>query len=128
MIKSTFLRHLPDLIQDLAEVLVQRKWGIVFSERPAFVTSDSPMVLHRGTATKQSIGYGTAGTQILFPISPTRLLAICDDWPHAFAHYKLANLDIFNCILARAATRFVFFQNNDSQLATNILAWRSPKK
>jgi hypothetical protein len=123
-IKSAFLRLLPAQIESIADVLVQRRWGIVFSDSPAFVTSDYPVVLHRGTATKKNIGFRTPGTQILFPISPTRLLAIADEWPHDFAHYKLTKRDLFNRIIVRAAVRFVLFNQNDSHLAAQIPLWR----
>jgi hypothetical protein len=125
-IKSSFLRLLPALTQNVAEVLFERKWGIVFSDRPAFVTSDNPVALTRGTATKRSFGFRTPGTQVFFPISPNRMLVIWDEWPHQFAHYKLTNADTFNRHIVQGAVRFVFYDQNDNHLATQIPLWRNP--
>ena len=98
----------------------------MFSEEPAFVTSDNPVVLNRGSCQRRAFGFGTPGTQILFPCSPNRLLAISDDWPHEFAHYRLADADIFNRMIADEAVRFVFVSKNDPELAQKIKAWRLP--
>lgn len=123
-IKSAFLRLLPDRIETVANALMERRWGIIFSDQPSFVTSDYPVVLQRGTATKKNIGFRTPGAQILFPVSPTRLLSVCDDWPHEFAHYKLTKPDLFNQTTVRAAVRFVFSTHNDPHLASQIPVWR----
>ena len=112
-IQTQFLRLMPHTMMEIAEVLVKRRWGIIFSDWPAFVTSDCPVVLCRGMSTKTNFGFGTPGTNILFPISPTRLLAIDDRWDYEFAHYKLTKPDIYNRIIARAAHRFVYAHNEE---------------
>lgn len=111
-------------IEPVATMLVARRWGVVFSEEPAFVTSDCPVVRCRGRCQQQKFGFGTPGTQILLPCSPKRLLVIDDDWPHEFAHYKLANADVFNRMIAKGAVRFVYGSKDDSELAQKIKAWR----
>jgi hypothetical protein len=124
-VKSAFLRLLPRQIEAIADVLVGRRWGIVFSDTPAFATSDHPVVLHRGRVTKKNFRFRTPGTEVLFPINPSRLLAVCDDWPEEFGLYKCAKPDVFNRIIARGATRFVFFNQNLPHLADQIPIWRS---
>ena len=47
------------------------------------------------------LGFRTQDTQILFLCSPKRLLVVSDDWPHEFAHYKLADADVFNWVIAQ---------------------------
>lgn len=108
----------------MAEVLVARRWGVVFNCEPVFVTSDCPVVRDRGSCQWTVFGFGTPGTQILFPCSPTRLLTISDDWPYEFAHYKLANADIFNQMIAQGAVRFVYASKNDPKLTQKIKKWR----
>lgn len=61
-IKSSFLRSMRDSVQDMADVLVRRRWGVVFSEHPAFVTSDRPVVLSRGACKTRNFGFRTPGT------------------------------------------------------------------
>jgi len=124
-IQTQFLRLMPHTMMEIAEVLVKRRWGIIFSDWPAFVTSDCPVVLCRGMSTKTNFGFGTPGTNILFPISPTRLLAIDDRWDYEFAHYKLTKPDIYNRIIARAAHRFVYAHNESPDLAAKISEWRA---
>ena len=124
-IQSQFLRSMPHVVMDIAEILVKRRWGIIFSDSPAFITSDCPVVLCRGASTKTNFGFGTPGTNILFPICPTRLLAIDDRWPYEFAHYKLTKPDIYNRIIARGAARFVYAHNQNPELAAKISEWRS---
>jgi len=123
---SGFLKLMRGTLEHIAETLMARRWGIVFSENPAFVTSDCPVVLSRGRCQKRTFGFRTPGTHILFPYSPTRLLVISDDWSHEFAHYKLASADVFNRMIVQGAVRFVYGSENDSELAQKVKAWQLP--
>ena len=95
-IQSRFLRDMPQLVMDGAETLVKRRWGVIVSDVPVFLTSDCPVVLCRGICQQSNFGYETPGTRILFPFSPTRLLIIDDSLPRDFAHYVHPNPDVFN--------------------------------
>lgn len=120
----SFLNVMRSTVEGIAEVLVARRWGVVFSEEPTFVTSDCPVVLNRGSCQRRAFGFRTPGTLILFPCSPKRLLVIGDDWPHLFAHYKLTNANLFNEMIAQASVRFVYGSASDLGLAKKIKAWR----
>jgi len=124
-IASGFLNVMRSTVEDIAAVLVARRWGVVFSEEAAFVTSDCPVVLNRGSCQRRAFGFRTPGTQMFFPCSPKRLLVVSDDWPHQFAHYKLTNADVFNLMIAQEAVRFVYASKDDSELAHKIKKWRS---
>jgi len=123
-VSSGFLNVMRSTVEDIAEVLVARPWGVVFGEEPAFVTSDCPVVRDQGRSLRRAFGFRTPGTHILLPCSPTRLLVISDDWPHKFAHYRLTNADVFNRMIARGAVRFVYGTKDDSELAQKIKEWR----
>lgn len=123
-IASGFLNMMRSSTEDIAAALVARRWGVVCSEEPAFVASDCPVVFNRGSCDRPAFGFGTPGTQILFPCSPKRLLVVSDDWPHEFAHYKLTNADVFNRMIAQGAVRFVYSSKDDSELAQKIKEWR----
>jgi hypothetical protein len=122
---SGFLSVMRSTTEDIAAALVARRWGVVFSEEPAFATSDCPVVLKRGSCQRRTFGFRTPGTQILFPCSPKRLLVLSDDWPHEFAHYKLANADVFNRVIAHGAVRFVYASKNAPELAQKIKKWKA---
>ena len=124
-IQSRFLKDMPQLVMHGAETLVKRRWGVVVSDAPVFPTSDCPVVLCRGTSHQRNLGYGTPGTQILFPFCPTRLLVIDDSWPHNFGHYKLPQPEVFNQHIANGAVRFVYSHTQDVGLSAKIRDWRN---
>ena len=123
--QSAFVNMMPDQVELISEILVSRRWGIVFSETPVFVTSDYPVVLYRGTSPKASFGFATPGTMIFFPVSPTRTVVIDDSWQYDFAHYKLTNPDAFNKIITEAAVRFVYADKESHDLSQKIRGWRN---
>lgn len=126
-VSSGFLNVMRSNVEHIAEVLLARRWGVVFGEKPAFVTSDCPVVLNRGSCQRRAFGFGTPGTEILFPCSPVRMLVVSDDWPHKYAHYKLTDADVFNRMITQGAMRFVYSSKHDSNLAQKIKEWRLSK-
>jgi hypothetical protein len=59
-----------------AELLMKKRWSIIFSELPVFITTDAPVTVVNPS--RDTFGLRTAGTVISFPLSPTRLLIIDD--------------------------------------------------
>lgn len=53
------------------------------------------------------------------------IAVVSDDWPHEFAHYKLADADVLNRVIAQAAVRFVYASRNDTELARKIKEWKA---
>lgn len=63
----------------LATRFAAMRWSVLATDRPAFITSDNPVVpVHESLRFR---GFGNPGTSILFPLGPTRLLSM--DWNHA---------------------------------------------
>ncbi len=123
--QSAFVNLMPNIAEEISEILVSRRWGNVFYENPVFVTSDCQVVLYSGTSTKASFGFATPGTMIFFPVSPTRMVVIDDSWQYDFAHYKLTNPDAFNRIITEEAVRFVYADKESHELSQKIGSWRS---
>ncbi|MGD1018262.1 MAG: DUF4238 domain-containing protein [Verrucomicrobiia bacterium] len=127
-ISSAFIDCMHSGLDMVANALFERPWGVLCSERPMFLTSDSPITLWRGTATKENLGLRIRGTEVTFPISPTRLLVIADYWPHEFALYPVESADDFNSGLVHGATRFLFADSRSDDLQSSIARWRSVPK
>lgn len=56
----------------LAEILMKMRWGIFISDRPAFITSDNPVMIAHPSL--QNRGLANPETILTFPLSPTRVL------------------------------------------------------
>jgi uncharacterized protein DUF4238 len=123
--KASFLRAMRQQVEPIAEALITRRWGVIVSDGGEFLTSDAPVVLSRAECTKVGFGFGTPGTLVLFPISPFRMLAICDEWNQEFAHYKDHETGLLNPIIATHAVRFIYGRENVPALPAQIKAWRS---
>jgi hypothetical protein len=108
--KAGFLMTMRQSVEDLAAILAARKWGVIFTEggEPAFVTCDDPLVKQRGTSTRRTFGFGTPGTVITFPISPSKMLRIADDFAEDGQHYPLIDVGDLNSGTILNAVRFVF--------------------
>jgi len=95
-------------VRDMAEHLLRKRWSVVFSEADTFITTDKPVVLQHQT--RKRFGFGTVGTIVTFPLSPTKILVMDDihDQP-ANQYYPLAdsNAGAFNATIWHSATRFL---------------------
>jgi hypothetical protein len=60
----------------MAEHLLKKRWSVLIGNREVFVTSDKPVGLQH--LTRDRYGYGTNGTVVTFPLSPSRLLVMDD--------------------------------------------------
>jgi|GEM_PF-1234035 len=60
----------------LAQLLMRKRWSVIVSETDAFITSDRPVTLQHSTLSK--FGFGTQGSVLMFPLSPTRVLVMDD--------------------------------------------------
>ena len=107
-INRAFIRFLRQSTEDLADVFIQRKWGVFVADYPAFVTGDCPLVRWKGDSTKERFGFATPGTQITFPLSPYKLLMIQDGFEEDGMLYPLESLGNLNQGVRAASKRFVF--------------------
>ena len=91
----------------LAKLLLSKRWSVVFNECNTFVTNDKPVVLNHPT--RKKFGFGTAGTIITFPLSPTRLLVLDDlhyEPQNQYYPLKDSNAGAFNYCVWCGASRF----------------------
>ena len=59
-----------------AETLLKKRFAIVVAPAPLFATCDNP--LHLDHPTREKFGFGTPGTRVSLPLSPTRYLILED--------------------------------------------------
>jgi hypothetical protein len=56
----------------LAEVLMKKRWSVIFAADSVFITTDTPVLLMHQS--REVFGVGTPGVIVSFPLSPTRVL------------------------------------------------------
>ena len=61
---------------ELANILMKKRWSIVFSNEPCFITTDQPIAVFNRKNDK--FGLATEGSYISFPLSTTRILVLDD--------------------------------------------------
>lgn len=83
--KRVFIDSVRSNATHLAEILMKKRWSVVFAEEPAFITTDTPVtLLHQG---REVFGLGTPGVFVSFPLSPTRVLLMDDRHEQPKGHY-----------------------------------------
>jgi hypothetical protein len=122
--KQMFLDSLRDNAMHLAEILMQKRWSVVFSEEPVFITSDSPVtVLH---PEREIFGLATPGTVISFPLSPTRVLLMDDRHDQPKGHYyplRGSGPGAHNLNAWKNCERFMISSRPTDVVCAEFLAW-----
>jgi len=73
----------------LAEMMMEMRWAMRFSETPAFITTDNPVVvLHPSLSFR---GFKNPETTVMFPLSPTRVLLMDNRHTEPDGRYYPAN-------------------------------------
>jgi hypothetical protein len=108
----------------LAEIILQKRWSVVFTDKPHFITSDKPVILQNFE--KERFGFGTAGSIISFPLSPTRLLIMDDRYeepPNQYYQLIPDNLGGYNLSIWRESTRFMITGRAIPDVLNEIVSW-----
>jgi hypothetical protein len=69
----------------LAEVLMKKRWSVIFAADSVFITTDTPVLLMHQS--REVFGVGTPGVIVSFPLSPTRVLMMDDRHDQPAGHY-----------------------------------------
>jgi Protein of unknown function (DUF4238) len=116
-----FVEFVQSEVGSMAAHLLGKRWSVVFSEADTFITTDKPVVLQHQT--RERFGYGTEGTILSFPLSPTRLLVMDDlHQEPTNQYYPLveSNVGAFNCTVWRGASRFLLTGRSLEEVLTEI--------
>ncbi|WP_373032920.1 DUF4238 domain-containing protein [Sulfurovum sp.] len=105
---------------EIAEAFMKKRWSVIFSESEQFITTDSPLIISNSIVGKtQNYGINTKGTEITFPVSPTRILILDDmfDQPHS-QYYPLQGNVAFaiNLQIWQGAHQFMISHRNPDEV------------
>lgn len=108
----------------MAKLLLKKRWSIIFADTPAFITSDNPVC--KNHLKREKFGFGTEGTIVTFPLSPTRLLIMDDNHKEPAGQYYPLRSDgpgSFNLGIWRNGSRFMISQRDVDEVLAEILEW-----
>jgi hypothetical protein len=124
-IQQMFVDALRQNAINCAEILLKKRWYVVFSSRPAFITTDNPVAVINSK--REVFGLATPGTEVLFPLSPTRVLIIDDrsDRPKGLYYPLLddACCAPFNFLAWQNSDRFMISSRHTDEVCAELLAW-----
>lgn len=107
----------------IAKLLMEKRWSVVVSESPVFITTDSPVISENQE--RERFGLGTKGTFITFPLSPTRVLCMDDKFHEPASQYyplKVKSGAAFNQgQWAAKEYRFIISNRNPTEVLTEII-------
>jgi len=93
---TTWVGLINDMAIEFAEILLEKRWSMVFVDEPLFVTSDFPFYVASPEHKRFQIGGKKA--VISFPVSPTRTLCFddLDVNPNRYHKIKNEDADLYN--------------------------------
>jgi len=106
----------------LAELLLSKRWSAVFAARALFITSDKPVAkMHQS---RETFGFGTHGTIVTFPLSPTRVLLMDDNHAEPANQYYPLHADdpaALNYTTMRNAANFIISPRPTDEVLREIV-------
>jgi hypothetical protein len=109
-----------------AEILMNKRWYVVFSQQPVFITTDNPVAVVNPK--RKVFGLATRGTEVFFPLSPTRVLIMDDrhDQPKGLYYPLLDDIcccGLFNLVAWQHSERFMISPRHTDAVCAELLAW-----
>ncbi|MGO9611819.1 MAG: DUF4238 domain-containing protein [Dissulfurispiraceae bacterium] len=114
---------------ETASLLMKKRWSIIVSERPCFITTDKPVTVFHPE--RQLFGLATNGTIITFPLSPTRILILDDQFSNpASQYYPLPKNDPapFNIIHWIHAHEFMVSHRHPDEVNYEMVSYEDKNK
>jgi hypothetical protein len=95
--------------------MLKMRWGVLFSESPAFITTDNPVITMNSGLKFE--GLRNPETTLLFPLSPTRILFMDNRLTEPDGRYYPAfDPPSINCMLWRESIEFMFSSRHPDQV------------
>lgn len=122
--KQMFIDSVKQNAIHIVKILMQKRWSVVFSKEPVFITTDTPVAV--ANLSRTVFGLNTPGTVISFPLSPTRVLMMDDrhDEPKG-NYYPLSDAGPgpANFSAWHVCGRFMISPRHTDVVCAEMLAW-----
>lgn len=119
-----FVKHIHSDAILIARLLLAKRWSILVSDEPVFITSDNPVAIVNDK--HKTYGIKTKGTVIFFPISPTRLLWLDDLYNEPKNQYyplECQDARSYNMLIWMNAPRYMFSHRNSDEVLAEIMSY-----
>ena len=119
-----FVEHIHNDALLITRLFLAKRWSIIFSNEPVFITSDNPVVIVNDK--HKPYGIKTEGTVIIFPISPTKLLWLDDLYDEPKDQYyplKCQDARSYNMLIWMNAPRYMFSHRDCDVVLAEIMSY-----
>ena len=109
---------------NIAEMMMEKRWSIVCGKADVFITSDKPVAIQH--LTRPTVGFGTPGAMITFPLSPRHLLVMDDKHDEPANQYYALHANAagaFNLNIWKNGSRFMITGRPVPDVLNEICAW-----
>ena len=123
-LQHDFVAYINTMAVSVAEILLEKRWSIIFSEDSQFITTDKPVVVINKN--KEKFGLKTEGTIIMFPISSSRLLVLDDRYNEPKGQYYPLSPEgpgPHNLLIWREALNFMISPRHTDEVCEEMLSW-----
>jgi hypothetical protein len=122
--KEFFVEHIHNDAILIARLLLAKRWSVIVSNQPVFITSDSPVAMANDK--HKTYGIKTEGTVIIFPISPTRLLCLdtlYNEPKNQYYPLEFQDARSYNMLIWINAPRYMFSHRNSDEILVEIMSY-----
>ena len=123
-IQHLFVKFINSEALHCAEILLEKRWSVIFADTPLFITTDKPVVVVNRE--RETFGLKSKGTIITFPLSPTRILVLDDmhNKPNGrYYHLGDEGPGPINLTIWRNAENFMVSPRHTDDVCVEMLSW-----
>jgi len=106
----------------IAQMFLKMRWAVLFSDKPAFITSDNPVLVGDTIGPHRGLKHSEA--MVTFPLSPTRVLIMDNRHSEPDAQFYPLNHNpaSTNVLIWRNAIEHMFSPRNPDEVCAEMIA------